>query len=318
MMRVFLAATAALAFAGATQAQTIGMATSQPGSFYHTQASILGAILSEKAGVQARVQPFSSPNVHLPAINAGQIDTGLANIYETALALTGAEHFKGRKNPNLRMITITSQLRSGIYVRKDSPIKSLADLKGKRIGWRFSAQNIIMPLMMIHLEAVGLGEKDIRPVAVPTVVRGADDFMAGRTDAFMFAIGSAKVTEVDAAVGGVRALPLENTPAAQAAIKKYFPQSYIETIKPRPGLAGVLQEMPVQAYDGVMVTHAKAPDELIYKITKALYENADAVKNGSPTLAGFALNKMAKKTDPVEYHPGAIAFYREKGLWPPQ
>lgn len=308
----------ALALPVAAQAQAIGMATSQPGSFYHTQASVLSAILTEKAGVQARVQPFSSPNVHLPAINAGQIELGLANIFESSLAFTGGDYFKGRANPNLRAVTVTSQLRTGLFVQKDSPIKTLADLKGKRLPWRFSAQNILMPLMLIQMESVGLSEKDIVPVPVPTVVRGADDFMAGRTDAFVFAVGSAKVTEVDAAVKGLRALPLDDSPATQAAIKKHFPQSYIEVINPRPGLAGVHVPTAVQTYDGVMVTHAKAPDELIYKITKALYENAQAVAKGSPTLAGFAPAKMAKKTDPLAYHPGAIKFYQEKGLWPPK
>ena len=308
----------ALAAASAAQAQSVGMATSQPGSFYHSQATVLSAVLTEKAGVQARVQPYSSPNVHLPAVNAGQIEIGLANSFEAGLALTGADYFKGRANPNLRMISITSQLRTGLFVQKDSPIKTIADLKGKRMPWRFPAQNIIMPLLSIQLESVGLGEKDIVPVPVPTVVRGADDFMAGRTDVFIFALGSGKVTEVDAAVKGLRALPLEDTPATRAAIKKHFPQSYIETVNPRPGLAGVLTPTAVQTYDGVMVTFANAPEELIYRITKAMWENAATIAKGSPTLSGFAQGKMAKNVDPVQYHPGAIKFYQEKGLWPPK
>jgi len=304
--------------AGAAHAQSVGMATSQPGSFYHSQAAVLSAVLTEKAGVQARVQPYASPNVHLPAVNAGQIEIGLANIFETGLALSGADYFKGRANPNLRLITITSPLRTGLFVQKDSPIKTIADLKGKRLPWRFPAQNIIMPLLNIQLESVGLGEKDIVPVPVPTVVRGADDFMAGRTDAFIFALGAGKVTEVDAAVKGLRALPLEDTPATRAAIKKHFPQSYIETVNPRPGLAGVTAPTLVQTYDGVMVTSANASQELIYRITKALFENAPAIAKGSPTLGGFAQAKMAKNVDPVQYHPGAIKLFQEKGMWPPK
>lgn len=308
----------ALAATSAANAQSVGMATSQPGSFYHSQATVLSAVLTEKAGVQARVQPYSSPNVHLPAVNAGQIEIGLANSFESGLALSGADYFKGRANPNLRMISITSQLRTGLFVQKDSPVKTIADLKGKRMPWRFPAQNIIMPLLYIQLESVGLGEKDIVAVPVPTVVRGADDFMAGRTDVFIFALGAGKVTEVDAAVKGLRALPLEDTPATRAAIKKHFPQSYIETVNPRPGLAGVSTPTAVQTYDGVMVTFANAPEELIYRITKAMWENAAAIAKGSPTLAGFAQGKMAKNVDPVQYHPGAIKFYQEKGLWPPK
>lgn len=313
---------AAFAFVAAVSSavaqQPAGLATSPAGSFYHTQGSVMAGLLAEKANTQLRVQPFASPNIHLPAINAGQIEYGLANIYETGLAIRGEDFFKGRTNPNLRLIAITSQLRTGIFVRKDSPIKSLAELKGKRVPWNFAQQNIIMPLMLTHLDAVGLTEKDITTVPVPTVVRGADEFMAGRVDMFLFALGSAKTTEVDAAVGGIRALPLQDTPQAQASIKKHFPASYIEVVEPKQGVAGIQEPTPIQHYDGVLVTHAKLSDEAAYAMTKALWENAEALAKATPTLAEFKTTSMAKNTPGVEYHPGAIKFYQEKGVWPPK
>ena len=72
------------------------------------------------------------------------------------------------------------------------------------------------------------------------------------------------------------------------------------------------------AYDAVMVTHAGASDDVVYKVTKALHENAEAVAKSSPTLRGFSTGGMAKKTDLAKYHPGAIKYYTEKGLWPPK
>lgn len=320
MKSMFIAALFGVAAATAPAAaqQTAGIATSPAGSFYHTQGSVMAGLLAERANIQLRVQPFASPNIHLPAINAGQIEFGLANVYETGIAIEGGEWFKGRANPNLRLVAITSQLRTGIFVRNDSPIKTLGDLKGKRVPWSFAQQNIIMPLMLTHLEAAGVSEKDITTVPVPTVVRGADEFMAGRVDTFLFALGSAKTTEVDAAVGGIRALPFDDTPGAQAAIKKHFPPSYIQVVEPRKGVAGINTPTPIQHYDGVIVTHAKASDDLIYAITKALWENAEALAKASPTLADFRTTTMAKDTGPVEYHPAAIRFYKEVGAWPPK
>ncbi|MFN3892642.1 MAG: TAXI family TRAP transporter solute-binding subunit [Beijerinckiaceae bacterium] len=320
MLKKFLAGLALVAAASTTaQAQSAaGLATSPAGSFYHTQGSVMAGLLAEKANIQLRVQPFASPNIHLPAINGGQVEYGLANIYELGLAIRGDDFFKGRTNPNLRLIAITSQLRTGIFVRKDSPIQTLADLKGKRVTWNFAQQNIIMPLMLTHIEAAGLTEKDITPVAVPTVVRGADEFMAGRVDTFLFALGSAKTTEVDAAVGGIRALPLPDNAQSQASIKKHFPASYIEVVQPRQGVAGILEPTPIQHYDGVLVTHAKMSDQQVYDLTKALWENAEALAKGTPTLAEFKTTNMAKLTPGVEYHPGAIKFYQEKGVWPPK
>lgn len=304
--------------AGSASAQTVGMATSPAGSLYHTQGSAMAPILKDKGNIEVRIQPFSSPNIHLPAINAGQIEFGLANIYELYLAVQGEDFYKGKKNENLRLVTITGPLRSAIFVKKDSPAKKLADIKGMRMVWGFAQQNIIMPLIMAHFDAVGLTEKDITPVNVPTVVRGADDFAAGKADAFFFALGSAKVTEVDAAVGGIRAFPLPDGPATQAAFKKHFPPAYTQLVNPAPGLAGIAEPTPIMAYDAVMVTHAAAPDDVIYNMTKALHENAEAVAKSSPTLRGFSTGGMAKKTNLAEYHPGAIKYYKEKGLWPPK
>jgi TRAP transporter TAXI family solute receptor len=310
---------AALLFAsGAAIAQTVGMATSPAGSLYHTQGSALAPILAEKAKIELRIQPFSSPNIHLPVINGGQIEFGLANIYEILLALEGKDIYEGRKNANLRLVTITGPLRSAIFVRKDSKAKTLTDIKGQRMVWGFAQQQIIMPLIRAHFDAVGLADGDVKPVPVPTVVRGADDFAAGRSDAFFFALGSAKVTEVDAAVGGVRALPLPDGPKTQAAFKKHFPPAYVLMVNPAPGLAGIAEATPIMAYDAVMVTHAGVKDEVVYAMTKALHENADAVAKSSPTLRGFREATMAKKTEPIAYHPGAIKYYTEKGLWPPK
>jgi hypothetical protein len=302
---------------GAATAQTVGMATSPAGSLYHTQGSAIAPILNEKAKIEIRIQPFSSPNIHLPAINAGQIEFGLANIYEVFLAHEGKDFFQGKKNENLRIVTITGPLRSAIFVKKDSPAKKLADIKGMRMVWGFAQQNIIMPLIMAHFDAVGLTEKDVNPVPVPTVVRGADDFASGKADVFFFALGSAKVTEVDAAVGGVRAFALPDGPQTQAAFKKHFPPAYTQVVNPGPGLAGIAEPTPIMAYDAVMVTHAGASEDVVYNMTKALHENAEAVSKSSPTLRGFSQAGMAKATQ-VQYHPGAIKYYKEKGLWPPK
>jgi TRAP transporter TAXI family solute receptor len=294
------------------------MATSPAGSLYHTQGAAMAPILADKGKVEIRIQPFSSPNIHLPAINGGQIEFGLANIYEVLLALEGRDFYQGRKNENLRLVTITGPLRSAIFVRKDSGIKTLPEIKGKRMVWGFAQQNIIMPLIRSHFDAVGLKDSDIVPVNVPTVVRGADDFSAGKADVFFFALGSAKVTEVDASVGGVRALPLPPGPKTQEAFKQHFPPAYVLTVKPAPGVAGIAEPTPIMAYDAVMVTHAKASDDVVYRMTKTLHENAEAVAKSSPTLRGFNPGGMAKTTQPIQYHPGAIKYYQEKGLWPPK
>lgn len=311
---------AALALGTATAgAQTVGLGTSPAGSFYHTQGTVIAGTMSEHADVQLRVQPFSSPGIFMPAINAGELEFGLANIYELYLALQGEAHFKGKAMPNLRLVTTTSPLRVAYFVRKDSPIKSLADMKGQRVVSGFTQQRIIQVLSAAHFEAVGLREDDIRGVPVPTVVRGADDFAAGRADVFFFALGSGKVAEVDASVGGVRALPLTDTPQAREAVRKNVPPAYIRMETPGPGLPGIVEPTPVLAYDGVMIVSADVPDDVVYRIVRTMHERAEALSKATPALGLLSREAMAKQVpQPVAYHPGAIRFYTEQGLWPPK
>jgi uncharacterized protein len=313
------ALTATLAFAAGTAgAQTVGLGTSGAGTFFHTQGTVVAGAVSEHAGVHMRIQPFSSPGVFLPAIHGGELEFGLSQIFEILVGVKGELHFEGRAMPNLRLVTTTSPLHVAFFVRNDSPIRSLADLKGRRVVAGFTQQRIIQPLAAAHFDAVGLTEADVQAVPVPTVVRGADDFVAGRADVFFFALGAAKVTEVDAAVGGIRALPLDDTPQAREAVRRNVPPAHIRVQAPAPGLAGIVEPTPILAYDGVMVAGAHVPDEVVYKVTKVMYDRADALRRATPTLRLHARETMAKPfPEPVQYHPGAVRFYREQGLWPP-
>lgn len=312
------AATAALALAaaGTAIAQQVAIGTSNPGSIYHQTGTVIAKLLNEKADVRATIQPFASPNVFIPSIDAGEMQLGLANVAELQWALQGEEHFDGRPQKNLRAVAIAFPLRSTIFVRKDSPIKTLADLKGRNAVDGFTSQKIILPLLDAMYATVGMTRKDMKPVQVPNVVGGADAFAAGKTDMFFFALGAPKPREVDAAVGGIRMLTLPNTPEAAAAVRKHFPPGYLRLETPGPGNVGVIEPGYSLAYDALVFGGAKTPDEVAYKVAKTMYENAQAMGEGAPPLRLFDPKGMAKDVRPLEYHPGAVRFYKEAGIWP--
>ena len=104
-------------------------------------------------------------------------------------------------------------------------MKTMADLKGKKVGMGFSAMRTIDPMVKAILATGGLTEKDVTPVLVPNVIRGADDFASGAADMFFFAFGAPKVREVDATVGGIRALEIPES--GMAAAKKILPEGYL-------------------------------------------------------------------------------------------
>ena len=75
---------------------------------------------------------------------------------------------------------------------------------------------------------------DVKPVLVPNVVRGADEFAAGRADVGFFALGAAKVKEVDVQVGGIRFIPMDASPGAVEAMQKAVQTAYLGRAEPSP------------------------------------------------------------------------------------
>lgn len=166
----------------------------------------------------------------------------------------------------------------GPMVRLDSPIKSVADLKGKKIGTGFGAQKSVFRVWLGYLANAGLTLGDIASAQAQNVVQAADDFKAGRTDAFVFALGAAKVKEVYASVAGVRTLPIDTSNAAMERTRAVMPGSYAVTVKPGGRFQEVKKEMPQIGFDLVLFAGANVSDDIVYKVTKALHGNKDSLK----------------------------------------
>jgi TRAP transporter TAXI family solute receptor len=317
MTKLLLLAGALVMAAGAASAQSIGIATTPPGSFTHSTASAMAKVIVEKTGIQARIQPSASHQ--MPSVEAGEMEFSLTVDYDLIFFVRGTEDYQGSgKKKNIRMVANVLPLLVGPMVKVDSPVKSVADLKGKRIGTDFGAQKSVFRVWLGYLANAGLSLNDIVGVPAQNVVRAADDFLTGKTDAFIFALGSAKVKEVYAGAGGVRTLPADPSPDAMARTQKIMPGSYTAIVKPSPRLQEVKQDMPMIGFDLVLFASASVPDNTVYKVTKALHESKKDLAASFGPLAAFAPAKMAKTYPDLQYHPGAVKFYKEAGLWQPK
>jgi len=314
-LTVFAAAALASPLA---MAQTVGIGATT--TAYTAQASAaISKVVSEKAGMQMRVQPHGGSGAYVPQVNAGNLEFGLANELETFYAVNGTAIYDKRPQKNLRVATVLTPFASAIFVRKDSDIKTIADLKGKRLPSGWASQKIIGVLMAGYLANGGLSYADVEQVPVPNVVKGADDFAAGKTDAFFFALGAGKVRETDAKVGGIRVIGLSDAPDAVARLQEKVPVAVAGLYKPSKVNVGVLEPTHVQQYDYLMLTNSKVSDEIVYKVVKAMHDNKAMLAASFPALGRFTPDHMARTfKGGVEYHPGAIRYYTEIGQWPPK
>jgi hypothetical protein len=313
MLRLALAGFIALAFSlGTASAQKpMGFATLPAGSLNYVTASAIAKVLKEKGGMNVLVQPTAGDSVIMPMVNRNEAQIGITNILEFADVVHGES--KIGKQPNLRLIGVPHTFRGTFWVRKDSPIKTIADLKGKKVPLGYSAMLTIDKLSKALLATGGLTEKDITPVLVPNVIRGADSFAAGTTDTFTFAFGAAKLREVDATVGGIRALEIPES--GMAAAKKIFPDGYLVKAVPSPFFIGVDHPMEVYAWDNLLITNDKVPDDVVYKIIDTLVNNAPDLVAIQPALRGISAQEMYAGYD-LPYHPGALKYYKDHNIKP--
>jgi len=302
-----------LSMASTASAQNVGIATSNPGSLFHNIGTAV-ANAANAAGLNTTIQPATSPNQFIPYLNSGGIEFGVANLQEVNYAITGEEWWNGVNNGNLRVVAHLMPLVEAIFVRADSDILKVSDLRGKPMTDGYTAQNTILPQLSAFYATAGMTRDDVEKVSVASVVAGANAFVAGDTVGFIFAHGAGKVREADAAVGGLRALGVEDdSDAALAAAREYWPTAFFTTL-PAGRMPGVLKDTTYIAFPQVIFTHAGVSDDVVYEMTKAIYENAQVMADTFPPFRAFKPADMKGDPGVAEFHPGALKFFAEVGL----
>ncbi len=310
------ATAAMLAIATPASAQIYSLGTGKQGFFTYSAGAAISKVATD-GGLNLRVKPFGGTSAYVPGVNAGEQQFGLANELETHYAVTGEVIYKDKPQPNLRVVAVLTPLYSEFFVAKDSPIKSIADLKGKRVPSGYASQRVLDVLTKGTLANGGLSYSDVQQVPVPNVVGGASEFEQGKADVFMFALGSGKVAEVNSKVP-VRVLPIDHSKEAMDRLRKFIPVAYATQVKPAKGRAGVDEPTWVYAYDYLVLANDKVADDVVYKLTKLLHDHKAELAANFGALNGFDPKRMNKDMGPAQFHPGAIKFYKEIGQWPPK
>jgi uncharacterized protein len=302
-------------FSGIVNAQPISVMTTPPGSFTHNVGSAIAKVIVERTDMKATVQPGGI--APFGAINSGLGHFSLSLAFDLVLATLGEEEHKDQgPRPNLRAVATLMPMSSALHVRKDSDIKTIKDLKGRRVASGFHGTKTIARNIEAYLANAGLTYNDVKQVPTPNPTRGAEDFASGKTDVLYYALGTAAAMEVNAKVGGLRVLSLDDNPEALARMQKINLMAYIMEVLPAPHMIGITEPTKVATEDVVLYTNVKTSDDIVYKTVKAIYENKQDLVAASGAFRTFSPQRMAMPVQHVDFHPAAIKFYREVGLGP--
>lgn len=301
--------------AGAARAQVVSIVTTPAGTFTNSSGAAIAKVMIDHGKLRAVVQAQAANGLN--AVSGGTAVFGLSNSFDCTFFYNGAAYYKEEgPHKNLRNVAPLVPYRVGMFVRANSDIKTVAELKGKRVSSGFNAQKTIASIIEAQLANGNLTYNDVQQVPAPNVAREAEDFTSGKVDVLFFAIDSAAVKQAAATVGGLRALPLDTSPTALSRMQTALPGSYIVSVDPAPGRDGIDKTTTLLAFDMVLYTRDDLAEDTIYRATKAIYENK---KDLAATFAGFAEfdpKHMATMVKDVPFHPGALKFYREAGLAP--
>ena len=298
---------------GTAQAQTIGIVTTPAGSFSNSAGQAIAKVLVDNAKLRAVIQAQASTGFE--EVDSGAADFNVSNSFDATFYATGTGEYEGRgAKQSMRVLGALIPYRVAMHVRADSNIKTIHDLKGKRVSSDFNAQKTIARIIEAHLANAGLTYADVSKVPAPNVVRQAEDFKSGRVDVMFFALGSAAVKEASASVGGLRVLDVDTSPQALRRTQALLPGAYVLQVMPNPALDGITKPTNLMAFDMVMFSNAKTSDDIVYRVVKALHDNKADLVATFPPFALFQPQNMAKMIEGVPLHPGAEKYYKEIGL----
>jgi hypothetical protein len=245
------------------------------------------------------------------AIGAGTAQSGFVQSDVAFWAYTGTGVYDGRpKIDILRAIANLYPESFQLVVRRGSGIKSVADLRGKRVSLDEPGSGTLVDARLI-LAAYGLSEKDLKAEYLPAQ-QVADKLKEGAIDAFFNVSGWPQSAVADlAATVGIDLVPIDG-PQANKLLQQY---SFFGA-----------DEIPDDAYKGVSgvktvsvhalwVTSSKQPDDLIYKITAALWNpNSRKLLDSGHAKGRVIRLETATVGLGIPLHAGAERFYKEKGL----
>ena len=310
-----LALLAGLALAEIVQAEQkqLSIGTGDPGGVYYPLGGAVANVLAKALpGLHATVEVTGGSVDNIRLIAAGQSDLGFTMADAAMDAIQGQDKFKNNKVP-LQALLVVYPNRMHVVTIEGTGIESLADLKGKRVstGSPGSATEIMASRA---IEAVGLDkDKDIHRERLG-VAESVNAITDKRIDAFFWVGGipTAAIASL-ATTAGVKMKLIDNADVAAKMNEKYGNLYSRSRIKAGT-YPGYKTDSDVVEVWNLIVTGGRLSDEDAYNVVKTLVEKKDDIVKVHKEAESFSLDNQVQECSPVPFHPGALKYFKEKGV----
>lgn len=260
------------------------------------------------AGLIAIAVSTNASVANMNAIHAGQLDAGLAGAQSVTQGYNGEGKFDGNKKDKVRVIANLYPEDMHLVLAKGTSLSSLKDLTGKRIGVAAAGSGTQVSVRMI-LKHYNIKADENELGLAQSTQRLAD----GQLDAFFYAGGTPFAALIQ--LGSTKGFELYKFSAEERTqINKIIPY-YVESMIPAGTYESINYDVPTVAVNGQLVTSVDQPTELVYNITKALWNKNTRKLLDKGHSKGRAIRmESALKGVLIPLHPGAEKFYKEQGM----
>lgn len=279
------------------------------GGTYFVWAGGFAKLMNDKVGVQANVESTGGPNHNTQLVQAKQLDLGMVTAAIVYEAFVGDPDgwTKGKKHPDVRVIFPMYTTYFQMYSLKKTNIKSIMDLNGKSVGVGPVGGTPATTWPKIF-EVAGVKPSRIVNASSADLNSQVKD---GMIDANGQAVGLpwVTITEVET-TNEVNAYGVPVT-VADKFLQKYpsMSKGFIPkgTYKSNP-----TEDIPTLTVWNFMTVHKDAPDDFVYEVVKKTFENVDILIAAHKSAEEVKIENI--QYSPIPLHPGALKYYKEKGI----
>ena len=292
------------------QQQFVNVLTGGQSGVYYPLGVALSQIYAKaipNARATAQVTKASAENLNLLQAGRGELGFSLGDAVSDAWKGDAEAGFK-TKLDKLRGLSATYNNYIQIVANADSGIKTLADLKGKRISVGAAKSGTELNARAI-LKAAGLTYADLGKVEYLPFGESVELMKNRQLDATLQSAGLGVASIRDLATS----IKIVVIPVPADVVAKVGDAAYQAAVIPANTYAGQTVDVATAAIPNFLVTHAGVSDELAYQMTKSLYENLDTLYAAHNAAKTIKLENAAKGM-PIPLHPGAARYYKEMGL----
>lgn len=311
ILSVILALTLVLTLAacGGSGASKMIMGTGGTSGTYYAFGGVLGQYIKNHAGIDVHVVSTDGSKANIESIDAGDYQLGTVQSDVMAYAWQGSRSFESTGKIDSFRVVAGLYAESVQLITMDPAIQSVADLKGKAVSIGAPGSGVYFNAMDV-LAAAGLTENDIQ-AQYQSFADSTDALKDGKIDAAFIVAGAptAAITELTT-TNSAFLVPIDGDVASKLMADCPFYTVY--TI-PAGTYNGQTEDVDTVTVKATLIVSANASDDDVYALTKAIFDNVDAIAAENGKGAELSIeNATSGMTAP--FHAGAAKYFAEKGV----